>query len=69
MDNKTKLIIDEVISLTGLPEETLKKDLLYFAFQNKMSPSPSSLDELREVMSVYLMDVFSKVVEHEKSIS
>ena len=54
----------QVADLTGLPSDTIQKELTKIANQKGLNISELTLDELRDAMASYLRDVIVQAKEH-----
>jgi hypothetical protein len=59
-------LVDEVIELTGLPEDPLSKELEKLLSAAGLESENISLDDLREVLANYLNDV---IIEARKELN
>ncbi|MEN0059114.1 MAG: hypothetical protein AAGB31_09800 [Bdellovibrio sp.] len=56
-------LIQTVVTATGLPSESLERELLNLLNQNGKSPETLCLDDLREVLADYLQTVFLELAD------
>ncbi len=47
-------LVDQVVSLTGLPQDLVSQDLLKFINESGIAPEQLTLNDLRSVLTQYL---------------
>lgn len=61
-------LLNLVISLTGLPESDVQKDLEPIFERNGQGPANLTLDQLREVLAAYLETVCAEALGEPASV-
>lgn len=60
-------LLDMVISLTGLPEMAVQKELEHIFHQTGQSLADLTLEQLREALAAYLEAIHSEILEEPAS--
>lgn len=56
-------LIKELISYTGLPEKVISKEIYRIILKSGKNPDNLTMDELREVLKIYLQEVILEVAD------
>jgi hypothetical protein len=62
-----KTLTEQVVTLTGLPQEALTKEFEDVIKKEGFNPEALTLEELRLVLSSYLNEIFLEITSEEAS--
>jgi hypothetical protein len=57
-------IFDLLIEATGLPKDSIQKELTSLLEKRGLTPGDATLDDLREILAHYLQDALIEAKEH-----
>lgn len=60
---KRKRLLDQVIQLTGIPSQTIRRELQAIIHRHNISPEELTLDQLRTVAASYLREIMGGLLE------
>ena len=60
-------LIEVVLEMTGLPQESLRREFAKLLVQNNKCPETFSLEDLRQILTTYLQDAILQAKDHQNS--
>lgn len=57
-------LLDQVIQLTGIPSQTIKRELLTIMQKKNISTEDLNLEQLRSIAATYLREIMGSLLEN-----
>lgn len=61
---KKKRLLDQVIQLTGIPSQTIRRELQSIISKKNLKPEDINLEQLRNVAATYLREIMGGLLEN-----
>ena len=58
-----KGLLEQVLKLTGIPTQTIRRELVTIMKKKKINPEEISLDQLRSIATSYLKEIMGGLLE------